>query len=31
VRITGTHNGAGVSGFGYVEMTGYAAPLSPGL
>jgi predicted secreted hydrolase len=31
VRITGTHNGAAVSGVGYVEMTGYAAPLSPGL
>jgi predicted secreted hydrolase len=31
VRISGIHNGVDVSGVGYVEMTGYAAPLSPGL
>ena len=31
VQISGRHNGSEVSGVGYVEMTGYAAPLSPGL
>ena len=31
VHITGEHNGCKVSGVGYVEMTGYAAPLNPGL
>ena len=31
VSITGQHNGVPVNGVGYVEMTGYAAPLNPGL
>jgi predicted secreted hydrolase len=31
VRVTGQHNGNPVGGVGYVEMTGYAEPLSPGL
>lgn len=31
VSITGRHDGLMISGIGYVELTGYAAPLSPGL
>jgi predicted secreted hydrolase len=31
VQITGKHNGQAVTGVGYVEMTGYAEPLGPGL
>ncbi len=31
VQITGEHNGIAVAGAGYVEMTGYAEPLGPGL
>ncbi len=31
VSVAGQHNGSQVSGVGYVEMTGYAQPLSPGL
>jgi predicted secreted hydrolase len=31
VQIFGEHNGKDVSGVGYVEMTGYAGSLGPGL
>lgn len=31
VQVTGEHNGSEVSGVGYVEMTGYAEALGPGL
>ncbi len=31
VSIAGEHNGSQVRGVGYVEMTGYAQPLGPGL
>lgn len=31
VEVEGLHNGKVVTGVGYVEMTGYAAPINPGL